>query len=255
MAAPAQPPEILGLTPARGGSKGVPRKNLALLDGKPLIAHTALAALESKLLTRRLVTTDDPEILETATAWGLEGPFLRPAALAQDDTPALPVIQHAVRWLEEHEGYVPDYICLLQPTSPLRTARHIDEAMSALVHSQADSVVSVVQAPHNMTPVSIMQLREGLLVPFMPRDETENLRQRKPVFYARNGAAIYGFTRRCLVEKRSLYGDAILPYEMQPDESVDVDEPFDLELCQWLLERQRQHERRRAADMEGSARS
>jgi len=126
---------------------------------------------------------------------------------------------------------------LLQPTSPLRTATHIDEAVAMLRDNDADSVVSVVKVPHHFSPFSAMTMTDGVVFPYEPMDEEKNLRQVKPVFYARNGAAIYAFSRQCLLEKKSIYGDKILGYEMDRQSSVDIDDPFDLEMCEWLLKR------------------
>jgi CMP-N-acetylneuraminic acid synthetase len=174
-------------------------------------------------------------VIKVAKDYGLEVPFVRPSKLAQDDTPALPVVKHAVKWLEETENYKVDYIILLQPTSPLRTENHIDEALSILINSDADSLVSIVEVPHNFNPYSIMKLQGKYLSPYLLFDENKNLRQFKPVFYARNGAAIYAFTYNCLMNKHSIYGDKILPYLMEKASSIDVDDLFDLKLCEWIL--------------------
>ncbi len=225
---------ITAIIPARGGSKGIPRKNLRKLGGKPLIAWTIEAARKSRFISRVIVSSEDKEIIETANQYGAETPFVRPAELAQDNTPALPVIKHAVRFIEEQEKQTVDYITLLQPTSPLRTTRHIDEALEKLVNSNADSIVSVIKAPHNCNPYSIMKMKGNRLVHFLPNDEQQNLRQMKPEFYARNGAAIYAFTRECL-RNNSIYGKIILPYLMSRETSFDIDEFFDLELCECIL--------------------
>jgi CMP-N-acetylneuraminic acid synthetase len=227
--------EILGIILARGGSKGLPEKNIALLNNVPLIAYTIKAAHESKLITRCILTSDSEAIISVAKQYDLEVPFTRPAELATDTTPALPVIQHAVEWLREHENYRPDYIVLLQPTSPLRTVQHIDQALRRLIQSAADSIVSVVKVPHNFNPYSVMELENGLLRPFIEYDEKRNLRQLKPTFYGRNGAAIYAFSYGCLMQKNSLYGDTILPFEMRKEDSIDIDDAFDLKICEFLL--------------------
>lgn len=227
--------DILGIIPARGGSKGIPRKNLHPLAGKPLIAHTVEAALGSRCLTRVILSSDCPEIMRVVAALGVEVPFARPESLAGDNVPMLPVIRHAVDSLEAADGYRPDYIVLLQPTSPLRRAEHIDEALQRLVGSDADSIVSVVKVPHQYAPVSVMVLEGDRLRPYLPVDETRNLRQLKPSFYARNGAAIYAFTRQCLLEQHSIYGKTILAYEMRREDSVDIDEMLDLRFCEMLL--------------------
>jgi CMP-N,N'-diacetyllegionaminic acid synthase len=227
--------EIIGIIPARGGSKGIPKKNIYPLCGKPLIAYTIEAAKRSRYLTRTILTSDSEEIIRVALQYSLEAPFVRPKELARDDTPALPVITHAVNWLEQKESYRPDFIVLLQPTSPLRDSKHIDEALGRLVKSDADSIVSVIRVPHNYNPYSVMRLEKGYLKPWLEYDELNNMRQRKPVFLARNGAAIYAFTYECLMRKRSLYGDKILAYEMSREASVDIDDIFDLKICEMLL--------------------
>jgi CMP-N-acetylneuraminic acid synthetase len=226
---------ILGIIPARGGSKGILKKNIYPLCGKPLIAWTIEAAHGSRRISRTILSSDSAEIIEIAGKYGVEVPFVRPKGLAMDDTPALPVIQHAVNWLKENEGYLPDYIVLLQPTSPLRTLRHIDEALEKLIHSDADSIVSVVKVPHQYNPYSVMEMKDGFLKPFLEYDERKNIRQLKPTFYARNGAAIYAFTYECLIKKNSIYGDKIMAYEMDKEASIDIDEQSDLVCCECLL--------------------
>jgi len=226
---------ILAIVPAREGSKGIPKKNIYPLYNTPLIYYTIKAIQRSKLITRAILSSDSSEVIKVAKDYGLEVPFVRPSKLAQDDTPALPVVKHAVKWLEETENYKVDYIILLQPTSPLRTENHIDEALSILINSDADSLVSIVEVPHNFNPYSIMKLQGKYLSPYLLFDENKNLRQFKPVFYARNGAAIYAFTYHCLMNKHSIYGDKILPYLMEKASSIDVDDLFDLKLCEWIL--------------------
>ncbi|MCI0730285.1 MAG: acylneuraminate cytidylyltransferase family protein, partial [Chloroflexi bacterium] len=137
---------VLGLIPARGGSKGVPRKNIRLLCGKPLLQYTAESALAARRLSRVILSTEDEEIAEVGRRCGLDVPFLRPAELAQDDTAALPVVQHALRWLEA-QGEWFDAICFLQPTCPLRRAEDIDACITLLEERNADTVVSVLAVP------------------------------------------------------------------------------------------------------------
>jgi CMP-N,N'-diacetyllegionaminic acid synthase len=228
--------EILGLIPARGGSKAIPRKNIAPLAGRPLLAYTCDAAAHSKRLTRVILSTDDPAIAEVGRQYDVESPLLRPGKLAADDTPILPVIQHALNWLAEHESYIPEVVVLLQPTSPLRRAEHIDAAVDILLESGADTVVSVMAVPHNFTPASLMRLEEGRLVsleegPLILR------RQEKPRIYARNGPAVLA-VRREIVEGGRLYGDVVRPFEMSAADSVDVDGPLDLALAEFWLNRQ-----------------
>jgi CMP-N,N'-diacetyllegionaminic acid synthase len=216
---------VVGLIPARGASKGIPRKNLAPLGGKPLIAWTIKAGLESERLTRTVVSTEDEEIAEVARALGAEV-LARPPALARDETPMHEVLAHAAADLGPAEALV-----LLQPTSPLRTAAHIDAAVELLLASGADAVVSVVEVPHRYGPASLMKLDGDRLVPH--DDSTHATRQQKPVVYARNGPAILALRRERL--GADLYGGDLRAYVMEQRDSVDIDEPFDLELAEFLL--------------------
>src|SRR5512145_1145659 len=142
--------EILALIPARGGSKGIPRKNIRSFAGYPLIAWSIAAAKQSSLVTRVIVSTDDEEIAAVAHEWGAETPFLRPAELAQDKTTDLPVFEHALQWLEEHEGYRPEIVLQLRPTSPIRPKDMLDRSIRILLnHADADCVRGVVPAGQN----------------------------------------------------------------------------------------------------------
>jgi CMP-N,N'-diacetyllegionaminic acid synthase len=225
---------ILGLIPARGGSKGIARKSIAPLAGRPLIAYTAEAALGARSLSRVLLSTDDPGIAQVGRSLGLETPFLRPAKFAQDHSPAIDVIRHALDWLAEHERYYPDAVALLQPTSPLRRAKHIDAAAVSLIETGADSIVSVVAVPHQYNPVSVLRLQEGRLVPFI-KGPLITRRQDKPLVFARNGPALVLTRRDVLIEKGLLYGADCRPLVMDIDESTDIDEPRDLEYVERLL--------------------
>jgi CMP-N,N'-diacetyllegionaminic acid synthase len=218
--------QIVGLIPARGGSKGIPRKNLEPLGGRPLIAWTIEAARASSRLTRTVVSTDSEEIAQVARELGAETPFERPAELAGDDTPMRDVVLHALDALGSC-----DVLVLLQPTSPLRGARHVDEAVEALLTSDADSVVSVVEVPHRYRPDSLMALVDGRLVQLGPPSPT---RQEKPVVYARNGPAVLALRAEGLETRASLYDGDCRPYLMGPRHSIDVDDPFDLELAECI---------------------
>ncbi len=225
--------ELLGLIPAREGSKGVPGKNLAPLAGAPLLEWTCAAARGCPRLTRCIVSTDSPEIAAAAESLGIEVPFLRPAALAQDETPMIDVLVHALDELGD-----PDGIVLLQPTSPLRTAEHIDEAIRLFVDSGADSVVSVVRVPHNFVPASLLRVVDGRAEP-AGAAETAPRRQTKAVVYARNGPAVL-ICRPEVIRQGVLYGPDTRAYEMSAADSIDIDTPFDLELADWLLRRREQ---------------
>lgn len=228
---------VLALIPARGGSKGIPRKNIAPCAGRPLIAWTCLAAREATCLTRTIVSTDDREIADVAAAHGASAPFLRPAELASDTARSVDVANHAIDWLEREEGWRTDVLVLLQPTSPLRTARHIDEAF-ALLQPDLDSVVSVVEVPHRYKPWAMLELDGGLLR-YTQQGELPFDRQRRqgqPRLYTRNGPAVV-VTQARTIRAGSHYGDRSAPYVMSQADSTDIDEPYDLELAEWQLRR------------------
>lgn len=226
---------ILGIIPARGGSKGFPRKNLALLKGRPLLSYTCEAALRSRTLTGVILSTDDPEMERVGRECGVDVPFIRPADLAKDDTAMVDVIQHAVLWIRENRRETPDILVVLQPTSPLRRAEHIDGAVELLSAKDADTVVSVIEVPHQFSPVSLMSISEGRLVPASSGTSIFR-RQDKPKIYARNGPAVLA-TRRETVEAGSLYGATILPLEMSRADSIDIDSAEDMALAEFWMDR------------------
>ena len=180
---------------ARGGSKGLPRKNVLPLAGRPLIAWSIRAAQEAACRPRVVVSTDDDEIAKTALAHGAEVPFLRPAHLAQDDSPHIDVILHAVHWLEQQQGYRPPWVLLLQPTSPLRLAQDIDQALALARAQGASSVVSVQEAPCHPYLTQTID-GQGRLRPFLPPPPGYLRRQDMPPAFALNGA-IYLVAARC----------------------------------------------------------
>jgi CMP-N,N'-diacetyllegionaminic acid synthase len=216
---------VLAVIPARGGSKGIPHKNLADVAGRPLLAYTADAARAATRLTRIIVSTDDPAIADAARQLGLDVPFMRPAALAADDAPMLPVLQHAVKAMREC-GFTADVVVLLQPTSPLRRSEHIDAAVDLLERSGADSVVSVVDVPHQFNPVSVLHLDGDRLRPFIDGPLVTR-RQDKPRVVARNGPAVVA-VRTSVIEGGSLYGDDCRALMMNSTDSLDIDSPGDL---------------------------
>ena len=226
--------EVVGVIPARGGSKAVPRKNLALLAGRPLIAYTVDAASASTLLTRVVVSTDDPEIAATARQLGADVPFLRPSHLASDETPMLDVLADLVASFERRESYRPDILVLLQPTSPFRRAEHIDAAVELLTSSGADSVVTVAPVPHQFGPASLMQLDGDRLLPYTAGPAPLR-RQDKPRLFARNGPAVVAVRTHVVTEQRTLYGTDTRGLIMTRQDSIDIDEPFDLALSELLL--------------------
>jgi CMP-N-acetylneuraminic acid synthetase len=228
---------ILGVIPARGGSKSVPRKNIAPVAGLPLIAYTINAAKVSRRLTHFVVSSEDPEIIAVAQQYGAPAPFVRPAELATDEAPTLPVVQHAVREMEAREGLAFDYIVLLQPTTPLRTGGDIDAALDKLVATGADSVISVceVGAYH---PARMRLIEDDRLVDLPVKEPKEMLRRQDlPPVYIRNGA-IYAVRREVVMEGSSMAGQVCRPYLMDPERSVNVDSRLDLLLAEILLKEQ-----------------
>lgn len=224
---------VLGIIPARSGSKSIPRKNIAMVAGKPLIAYTIQVALEAKSIDRVVVSTDSEEIAEVARSFGAEVPFLRPAELAQDNTPGIEPILHAVRWLDKHEDYHPDYVMVMQPTSPLRTTHDIDAAVRLARKHSADSLVSV--CPVHQHPYWMKQVTDdGRLVDFLSLDRGYTARQNLPAVHALNGA-IYLVRREVLLEQQTFYTDRTYAYVMPPESSIDIDTPWDLYVADLVL--------------------
>ena len=217
-----EPPyKVLGLVPARGGSKGVPGKNVRLLAGKPLVAYAAAAARASGVIDRIVLSTDAADIADTGRQAGLDVPFMRPAALAADDTPMLPVIRHAVDTLAS-TGWDAEIVVLLQPTSPLRTSAHIRDAVTLLRESGADSVVTVVELPRHLSPDYVMRIDEGRLRPFLPEGARVTRRQDARAAYSRDGT-VYACWRRTLDRFGDIYGDDCRPLVIDAAESLSID--------------------------------
>lgn len=228
--------EVLALIPARGGSKGIPRKNIRLFAGHPLIAFSIAAGLQAETVTRVIVSTDDEEIAAIAREYGAEVPFLRPAHLALDDTPDYPVFLHALRWLEEREGYRPDIIVQLRPTSPIRPRDLVDRGVRLLLeHPEADSVRAVV--PSGQNPFKMWRIEDdGYMRPLLSVEgipEPYNApRQRLPQTFWQTGH-LDVMWRRTLLEKGSMTGQRILPLLVEPRYTVDLDNPWDWERAEW----------------------
>jgi len=213
--------KMLGIIPARGGSKGIPGKNIRMLGGKPLIYYAVRAARESGLVDRLIMTTDSAEIADVGKSLGIEMPFIRPANLAQDDTPMFPVIDHAVQFVESR-GWQPDIILLLQPTAPLRQPEHIQAAVKILTETKCDAVASVVEVPQHYAPDFVLKLEEGKLKPFLEGGEKVTRRQDTRAAYSRDGT-IYAFWRDVFIHKRSIYGDDCRPLVIPRDMSCNLD--------------------------------
>lgn len=223
----------LAIIPARGGSKGLPRKNLLQLSGKPLIAHTIEAARAACSVQRIIVSTESPEIAEISRQYGAEVPFLRPRELAGDDTPTLPVLRHVLAELKATEGCTPEIIILLQPTSPLRRPEDIDSAMALLDRSGADSVVSVCAAEHH--PAWMKRLDGDRVLPFVEKGPEYMRRQDMPPLYRLNGA-IYISRYKILTEENRILGEDTRGFVMNAESSVDIDTLLDLKVAALIMQ-------------------
>lgn len=225
---------LLGIIPARGGSKGVPRKNSRLIAGKPLIQYTIEVSQQAPL-DRIILSTDDAEIAEIAKSLGVDVPFLRPAHLAEDTTPMLPVLQHTVKFLEEL-GYRYDLICLLQPTNPLRTVEHILGCINLQKETNADTVMTVLPVPLDYNPHWVyFQTDDQRLVLSTGEASPIPRRQELPPAYHREGS-VYLVKRDILMEQGSLYGQTVVGYLMKPEESVNIDTIADWDAAERLLQ-------------------
>jgi CMP-N-acetylneuraminic acid synthetase len=232
---------VLGIITARGGSKGIPGKNLKLLGGHPLLHYTIEAANDTPL-DRLILSTEDQKIADVARSLGCDVPFMRPADLARDETPHLPVIQHAAKWMLEHENYKPDIVLTLQPTSPLRSAADIAAALRMLELSGADSVVSVSEVSAHAHPMRMLRVDGNgdavLFATGQPVRMRVNRRQDLPKAWVMNGAVYACRTDVLFAAEPSLYGDRVVAYPMPPERSISIDTPEDWAEAERALERQ-----------------
>lgn len=230
--------KILGIITARGGSKGIPGKNIKPLMGKPLIAYTIKAAKNSGALDRVILSTDDERIAAVARKHGCEVPFMRPVEIAQDQTGHLPVIQHAMQWLKDNEGYEPDAVMILQPTTPLRQAFHIKGACDLMREKQPDSVLSVSSVPDDCNSQKTM-VQDGerlTLLNGAPIYKRVARRQDLRKEY-RSAGMIFLFKTGLIFDKQNpnFYGEYTLPYEVEEKYLGDIDEPGDFEKAEEKL--------------------
>lgn len=225
--------KILGLIPARSGSKGIPGKNIKILEDKPLLLYTIDNALKSKHLDRVIVSTDSQEIAQIAQEAKCEVPFLRPAHLAQDTTPMYEVLVHVIEEMSKL-GLKPEIIVLLQPTSPFRTTEQIDEAIQKFLTSSVKCLISVRKVREN--PYWMKILERGFLSPVL--DKSISSRQQLPTFYYPNGA-IYIWSAEYLLNTNQLYPEDTIPYEMDESSSLDIDEELDWLFAEFLMSRQK----------------
>ncbi len=225
---------VLGIIPARGGSKRLPHKNLLPLAGKPLISYTIKAGLEAHCIDELMVSTDDPEIARVSVEFGAKVPFMRPSKLAQDDTSTFAVVQHAIDYYKTVEGKTFKFIVLLQPTSPLRDGEDVDLAMKFLYSKNADSVISVSENDHS--PLWCNTLPDDLSMNTFLREELKFKRsQDLEKYYRLNGAIYICNTARLLEEKTFFLKDRVYAHIMPQEKSIDIDTRLDLILCEILL--------------------
>jgi len=232
-------PEVLAVIPARGGSKGIPYKNIRLFAGHPLIAYSIAAGLQADFVTRVIVSTDDPEIAAVARSHGAETPFLRPAELAQDSTLDLPVFQHALAWLTANEAYAPDLVVQLRPTSPVRPVGLVDEAVGILLdHPEADSVRGVVPAgqnPYKMWRIDLQtgQMKNLLDVPALPEPYNAPRQALPPVYWQTGHIDV--IRPMTILEANSMSGKVLLPVMVDGRYTVDIDNLSDWARAEWLV--------------------
>jgi N-acylneuraminate cytidylyltransferase len=230
--------DVLALIPARGGSKSVPRKNIRLVAGKPLIAYTIEQANKSALISRTIVSTDDPEIASISLQCGADVPFLRPAELAEDDTPDWPVFNHALRWLKETENYEPDIVVHLRPTTPNRRVETLDKAIATFIASpEIDSMRSVRPAehsPYKMVLINSSGYIEPVVIPPNCENELWNMpRQQLPQAY--QGDGYVDLTRpRIILRRQSMFGEKTKAFLID-EPVVDIDNESDLKRAEGLL--------------------
>lgn len=226
--------KYLAIIPARSGSKGIPHKNILPIAGKPLIAYTFESAISSKLLDKIILTTDDEKIIELAKQHNIYCPFIRPSNLAGDDVCLEDVMLHALSYLKEKVNYLPDAVVLLQPTSPLRTSKHIDEAIKLFEDEDVDTVVSVSEPMEH--PCDMVYFEDGKMK-FLFDGEgflAGKQRQDYPKFYFLNGA-IYIFKTEVLLMNKSRFGKKVKPYLMRQIESIDIDSRDDFEIAELII--------------------
>lgn len=234
--------EFIGIIPARGGSKGIPRKNVKELCGRPLIFYTIVEALKSRYISRLVTSTEDPEIADVARRYGSEV-VERPKELASDDSNVVDAVKHVLDHLRNTEGTEFEYVVLLQPTSPFRTAQDIDSAIEKLLELKGDSLVSLTEVG-DKHPARMKMVINERIVDIFDRRWDFAPRQMLPKIYIRNGA-IYIAKTTVIYERNSFRGDDCIAYIMPPERSINIDDPID-----WIVAEILMRERRREATLE-----
>jgi len=224
--------KIFAIITARGGSKGLPRKNVKMLCGKPLIAWTIEQANKSKYVDDVIVSTDDKEIAKIANEYAAEVPFLRPEKVSLDTSKSIDVVLHAIEWLQDNDRQY-DLLVMLQPTSPLRLAQDIDGAIELLLRKKAESVVSVCPSEHPMGWTNVLS-KNGSMRSFLKKDLVNSIRQELPQSYSLNGAVYVSFCD-ILKEKLSFIHEGTFAYIMPRVRSVDIDDEYDFKLAEFIM--------------------
>ena len=220
----------ISIIPARGGSKSIPKKNIAFLDGRPLIAHSIKNSLQCSKIARTIVSTDDEEIARISRQFGAEVPFMRPSEFARDDTQDFPVLLHALEWLQEYENFIPDFLVFLRPTGPLLPPGLIERAIKIISEDpEADCVRSIAEA--SCTPYKMWKKEGKYLKPFAQLEDKESYnmpRQKLPKVYSQQGV-LDVIRSSTILKKRSVSGTRVLPIEIENSFlTVDIDQPVDL---------------------------
>lgn len=232
--------KILGFIPARGGSKRIPKKNIKLLCGKPLIAYTIEAAKKSKYINRIVVSTDSEEIASVAKDYGAEIPFLRPKSISKADSTEMEFFAHALDWFSKNENYEPDLIVLLYPTAPFRKPESIDQAVETMLkHPEVDSLRSVRLCSEH--PYKMWVIEDGYLKPFV-RGEDPNIHtlpyRLLPTVYIQN-ASIYITKPSTIRNKMSPIGNIIIPFIMDETESIDINTSLDFQFAEMVIKKRK----------------
>jgi len=223
---------FLAIIPARGGSKGIPHKNIIEINGKPLIAYTIEATKQSKYIDKIIVSTDDEEIQRVSFKYGANVPYLRPNEISGDSAKSIDVVLHALNYYQT-KGERFDYVILLQPTSPLRTDLHINSAIEQIVKSEAQSLVSVCEVTEN--PVLMRTINDNQLQPVVEFNGINSRRQDLPTFYKFNGS-IYVNTVKMLLGERQFINVNTIPFIMEQEKSIDIDNIIDLKLVEIIMQ-------------------
>lgn len=234
--------EVLAIIQARGGSKGILKKNIKILVGKPLIAWTIEAAKNAASVMRVIVSTDDKEIAEVAKKYGAEVPFMRPAEYATDDAKSVGLLNHALEWLRERENYKPDVVVQLKPTNPLRTSAYIEAALEKYLkfHPNIDSLISVTKSPAH--PLKTYKFDGEFVSPFIPEEvfgikEASKLpRQNLPEAYVQN-SCVNIINPKTILEKNSSLGKKVAGFTMEREDSINIDTLLDFEIAELLLKK------------------